>query len=205
MKLKLPPVRLPPFLRALTAPLTMVRKQFSRCFRFLLLNLIFGLMGVYVALLAPIFFADFSFASQFEASLRAGAFYTFTIAFYTFTIAFLSSTAVLLLESTPRSPDKWVARLKPTLVLIVLALVVFSTIGAVMQTWLEATHAARATSAYTFQYRLFAAGAAISFYCFLVAIYEEELDNFAASDTARREDLARDASSVSSDDRGIAV
>jgi hypothetical protein len=198
MNLKAPAMRLPPFLRALTAPLTMIRKQFSRCFRFLLLNLIFGLMGVYVALLAPIFFADSSFSSQFEASLRAGAFYTFTI-------AFLSSTAVLLLESTPRSPDKWVARLKPTLVLIVLAMVVFSTIGAVMQTWLEATHATRAASAYTFQYRLFAAGAAISFYCFLVAIYEEELDNFAASDTARREDLARDASSVSSDDRGIAV
>jgi hypothetical protein len=198
MNLKVPAMRWPPFLRALTAPLTMIGKQFSRCFRFLLLNLIFGLMGVYVALLAPIFFADSSFSSQFEASLRAGAFYTFTI-------AFLSSTAVLLLESTPRSPDKWVARLKPTLVLIVLAMVVFSTIGAVMQTWLEATHATRAASAYTFQYRLFAAGAAISFYCFLVAIYEEELDNFAASDTARREDLARDASSVSSDDRGIAV
>jgi hypothetical protein len=198
MNFKLPALRLPPFLRALTAPLSMITKRFSRCFRFLFLNLIFGLLGVYVALLAPIFFADSSFGAQFEASLRAGAFYTFTI-------AFLSSTAVLLLESRPRRPDEEVARLKPTLVLIVLALVVFSAIGAVMQTWLEAAHTARAASAYAFQSRLFGAGVAISFYCFLVAIYEEELDDFAVSDTARREDLARGASSVSSDDRGIAV
>src|SRR5438094_4776863 len=127
-------LKVPPAVAALAAPLTMVTKRAGRCFRFLFLNLIFGLLGVYVLLLVPIFFADHTFHAQFQASLRSGAFYTFTI-------AFLSSTALLLLESQPRQPDA-VGKLKPTLQLIVLALVAFSAIGAAMQAWLEATHAA---------------------------------------------------------------
>lgn len=198
MTTKLPSWNVPPFLRALFAPLGMITKRFSRCFRFLFLNLIFGLLGVYVALLAPIFFADYSFTGQFDASLKAGDFYTFTI-------AFLSSTAVLLLESQPRHPDADVARLKPTLVLIILALVVFSAVGAVMQVWLATTQAPQAPSAHVFQSRLFWVGVVVAFYCFLVAIYEEELDDFASADNARREELARHASSADSDGRGIAV
>jgi hypothetical protein len=198
MTFKLPAWITPPFIRALVAPLGMITKRFSKCFRFLFLNLVFGLLGVYVALLAPIFFASYSFDVQLDASLKAGAFYTFTI-------AFLSSTAVLLLESQPRHPDEGVARLKPTLVLIILALVVFAAVGAVMQIWLATTQAAQAPSALVFQERLFWAGVAVAFYCFLVAIYEEELDDFAAADNARRAELARDASSADSDGRGIAV
>jgi hypothetical protein len=198
MKIKFPSWSAPPFLRSLFAPLGMITKRFSRCFRFLFLNLIFGLLGVYVALLAPIFFANYSFAGQIDASLKAGDFYTFTI-------AFLSSTAVLLLESQPRHPDAGVARLKPTLVLIILALVVFSAIGAVMQAWLAATQAPQATSAHIFQSRLFWVGVIVAFYCFLVAIYEEELDDFASADNARRKELALGASSADSDGRGIEV
>lgn len=196
MTLKLP--RMPPFIASLVAPLGMTTKRFSRCFRFLFLNLIFGLLGVYVALLAPFFFANYSFAAQLDASLKAGDFYTFTI-------AFLSSTAVLLLESQPRHPDAGVARLKPTLVLIILALVVFSAVGAVMQVWLATTQAPPAASAPIFQTRLFWVGVAVAFYCFLVAIYEEELDDFASEDNARRAELTRHASSADSDGRGIAV
>jgi hypothetical protein len=194
----------PPLLRAIAIPFTMVRKRFSQCLRFLFLNLVFGLLGVNVALLVPIFFVSYSFPAQFEASLRAGAFYTFTI-------AFLSSTAVLLLESQPRRPDTLVAQLKPTLVLIVLALVVFSAIGAVMQMWLESSRtpsnlsSLSSASAYAFQTRLFWAGVVVSFYCFLVATYEEDLDDFAAADDARRSELNRGASAADSDGRGISV
>jgi len=190
-------LKVPPAVAALAAPLTMVTKRAGRCFRFLFLNLIFGLLGVYVLLLVPIFFADHTFHAQFQASLRSGAFYTFTI-------AFLSSTALLLLESQPRQPDA-VGKLKPTLQLIVLALVAFSAIGAAMQAWLEATHAAPPDSANTFQSLLFCIGVTVSFYCFLVAIYEEELDDFAASDSAKRDELARGATTADSDGRGIAV
>jgi hypothetical protein len=190
-------LKLPPSVLALWAPLTMVIKRTARCFRFLFLNLIFGLLGVYVLLLVPVFFVGHTLHAQFEASLRAGAFFTFTI-------AFLSSTALLLLESQPRAPSA-VAVLKPTLGLIALALVAFSAIGAAMQAWLEATHVVAPVSAYNFQQVLFWLGVAVSFYCFLVAIYEEELDDFAATDNQRRTQLARDATSADSDGRGMAV
>jgi hypothetical protein len=190
-------LKLPPSVLALWAPVMMVNKRTARCFRFLFLNLIFGLLGVYVLLLVPVFFADHTLHAQFEASLKAGAFFTFTI-------AFLSSTALLLLESQPRAPSA-VAVLKPTLGLIALALVAFSAIGAAMQAWLEATHATAPASAYKFQQILFYLGVAVSFYCFLVAIYEEELDDFAASDNQRRTQLARDSTSADSDGRGMAV
>ena len=74
-----------------------------------------------------------------------------------------------------------------------------------MQAWLEATHAAPPDSANTFQSLLFCIGVTVSFYCFLVAIYEEELDDFAASDSAKRDELARGATTADSDGRGIAV
>ena len=190
--------KVPPSLTALWKPLTMLFKRFGRCFRFLFLNLVFGLLGVYVLLLVPVFVADHSFVQEWESSLRSGALYTFTI-------ALLSSTALLLLESQPRQPDKHIARLKPTLVLIALALVTFSAIGAAMQVWLDSSKASPAGSAFRFQSWLFYAGVIVSLYCFLVAIYEEELDDYLNSDNARRDQLAEEASSAQSDGRGMAV
>jgi hypothetical protein len=184
------------FGRAAFAPLTMFFKP--KCLRFLLLNIVFGLLGVYVSLLAPLFFKDYTLRAQLDATLESGAFYTVAI-------AFLSSTLLLMLESQPTNKDEGVSNLKPTLVLIALVLVVLSTYGAVMQNWLQATHAARAGTAHVFQGSLFFIGLAMSFYCFLVATYEEGLDDFAKADSARRDELTSEASAAQSDGRGISV
>ena len=95
--------------------------------------------------------------------------------------------------------------LKPTLVLIVLAVVVFAALGAVMQISLDITKALPASSAYPFQGVILAVGIVVSFYCFLVSIYEEQLNDFASEEQARRRELAIEASAASSDGRGIAV
>jgi len=184
---------------SLLGPFGMIGKEVWRFSIFLFSNLFFGLLGVYVALLIPVFVAAHSVESQFVASLRTGGLYTFTI-------ALLSSTAVLLLQGQAQTnPFEQIRRWKISAVCFVIALVIVLGLGAGMQAFIEATNIVSPKSAFIFQIAFFCIGVVAAIYCFLLAIYEEDLDDFASTETAKREQLVNKANSADSDGRGIEI
>jgi hypothetical protein len=179
-------------------PLKMLKKRRWRSFMFLFPNLALGPLGVYLALLMPVFSDSYSLHGQFEESLKTGALYTFAI-------AFLASTLALLLQGqSPRSVEH-VWRWKTTAIMLVFALVIASGVCAGLQqaAFGGSTNTVPSFAADSLQVVLCLLCVVAAVYSFLLAIYEEDLDDFAAEEAKKREELVDRAKTADSDGRGI--
>jgi hypothetical protein len=182
----------------ISEPLRMFRKELWRCGLFLVVNLVFGLLSFYVALLVPIFSPSHNFSDQFLSSLSGGALYTFAI-------ALLSSNAVFLLQGQSKRAIEHVRKWKISAVAIALLLVGFMGVLAGMQAWADALKQPSSALAIGLQIFITLIGVAIAIYCFLLAIYEEDLDDFAAKESVKRQELSQKSKATDSDGRGIEV
>jgi hypothetical protein len=154
---------------------------------------------VYLALLIPLFSTSYSFDAQFGASLKSGALYTFTL-------AFLVSTAAYLLQGQSRQIVEHVRRWKAVVIVIVFVLVVVTGVCAGLQQAFGGTPGSPSRrSADWLQILLCVVGVAAAIYSFLLAIYEVELDDFAAKEAKMRDNLASRARTADSDGRGIGL
>ena len=185
-------------LPSIAEPLRMARKEFWRVGLFLGVNLFSGLLGVYVALLIPIYSDAHTLESQFLATLKSGAFYAFAI-------TLLSSNVVFLLQGQSKRAFEHVRRWKISAVAIAFGLVLLIAIPAGMQAWADANKQVSSYSANFLQVLLTLLGMMVAIYCFLLAIYEEELDDFAATESVKVQELAEKSRTTADDGRGIQI
>lgn len=189
--------------RSLLAPLTIIRRRPARLAAFLLLSIVIGLLGVLAAIFVPIFDTARSITNEFIANLRTGGLYTFTI-------AFLTSSAALLYEAKAKIVvDEQINGWKQTTLTLALALVAIMAILAGMQAFSEAVISEPKVFSFTLkdcvQITFFLIGVLLAIYSFLLASYEEELDNFAASSDDARDDLKEKSESATDDGRNISI
>lgn len=185
------------------APFSMVKRKGSRFFVFILLNFVLGLLGMWTSvLLVPTFFDERFIKPEFARSLSNGSLYTFTIVFLTY-------SALLLLQVKTIIPtNDRIKQLKTAVVAIAIIAVILTGLGSGMQISFEALRSPsdpfrEFTPADYLQIALFFIGSVLAIYCFLLASYEEELDNFAESENSTVEDLSHRASVTVRDARDI--
>jgi hypothetical protein len=164
---------------------------------------VIGLLGVLAAIFVPIFDAARSFGNEFIANLRTGGLYTFTI-------AFLTSSAALLYEAKAKIvADEQIKGWKQLALTLAVALVAVMATLAGMQAFSEAATSEPKVFSLTLkdcmQIMLFLIGVLLAIYSFLLASYEEELDDFAESADEARDDLKEKAESATDDGRGMRV
>jgi len=189
--------RHPPWI-ALREPLAMFRKKRVECFIFIIVNLAVGLLGVHIAWVLPLFSPVFTFGEQVTARLDGGDLYTFTI-------ALLTSTLVLLVQGYSLRTLQRVRDLKFQTIVLAVVAIAFAAVCAGAQAILSASQLPVGTGAYVVQLLIFIGGVITAIYCFLVAIYEQDLDDFAATETARREQLRAKAEVIENDGRGMDI
>jgi len=183
---------------SIVEPLKMMKKEAWRCTLFIGVNLGFGLLSVYVALLIPLFSSSHTFSAQILSSLKSGAFYAFVI-------TLLSSNVVFLLQTQARRAIEHVRKWKISAITIALLLVTLIAVPAGMQAWSDATNQTLGTGAIVLQVLFAIIGTLIAIYCFLLAVYEEEFDDFAEQETAKVQELAQRSKATDDDGRGIQV
>jgi hypothetical protein len=74
-----------------------------------------------------------------------------------------------------------------------------------MQAWVAALKLPSSTPAIVLQIFVALLGVAIGIYCFLLAIYEEDLDDFALKERERTQELVQKSRDTDSDGRGMKV
>jgi hypothetical protein len=183
---------------ALKEPFVMLKKKKVELSIFVAVNLVIGMLGIHLAWLMPLFSPAFSFCEQLARRLDGGELYTFII-------ALLTSTLVLLVQGYSQRTLQQVRDLKFQTIVLLVIVIALAALGAGAQAFLASSGLPIASGAYLFQLMIWVLGFLLAIYCFLVAIYEQDLDDFAEREDAARYELQMKARTVASDGRGMDI